>query len=68
MRAPLLKRLRDRWIPPSEVRAEAWSLGRRHAGAVVKGARQELAQPGVPLRRSILLRLVIREALKRDAA
>lgn len=68
MRAPLLQRLRDRWIPPSEVRAEAWALGGRYAGEVVRGARAELAKPGLPLRRSIVLRLVIQRALSEGAA
>ena len=61
-------RIRDRWIPPSEVRAEAWALGGRHAGDVVRGARQELSRPGLPLRRSVLLRLVIRQAMRRGDA
>ncbi len=56
----LLARLSSRWAPPQEVRAEAWALGGRHRGRVVEGARSELRAPGLPLRRALLLRAVIR--------
>ena len=56
----LLARISSRWTPPQEVRAEAWALGGRHRGRVVEGARSELRAPGLPLRRALLLRAVIR--------
>ena len=56
----LIVRLTSRWTPPQEVRAEAWALGGRHRGRVVEGARSELRAPGLPLRRALLLRAVIR--------
>jgi hypothetical protein len=52
--------LRSTWVPPQEVRAEAWALGGRHRGRVLEGARLELAASGLAVRRSILLRAVIR--------
>jgi len=52
--------LRSAWVPPQEVRAEAWALGGRHRGKVLEGARLELATSGLAVRRSILLRAVIR--------
>ena len=55
-----LNSLRARWIPESEIRAEAWALGSRHAGRVLEGARSELKGPGLSFRRAILLRAVIR--------
>ena len=51
-----------RWVPPSEVRAEAWSLSSRYKGDAVGGARTELAAAGVSMRRAVLLRLVIHQA------
>lgn len=56
----LLGGLRSRWIDPQEVRAETWALGVRHHGQVLAGARSELSAPGLPARRSILLKAVIR--------
>ncbi len=56
----LIGRLSARWTPPQDVRAEAWALGGRHRGRVVEGARSELRAPGLPLRRALLLRAVIR--------
>ena len=50
------------WVPPEEVRAETWSMGVLHRGEVVQGARAELRTPGLPMRRAILLRAVIRRA------
>ncbi len=52
--------MRAIWVPPQEVRAEAWALGGRHRGRVLEGARLELAASGLAVRRSILLRAVIR--------
>jgi hypothetical protein len=52
--------LRSNWVPPQEVRAEAWALGGRHRGKVLEGARLELAASGLAVRRAILLRAVIR--------
>jgi hypothetical protein len=52
--------LRSTWVPPQEVRAEAWALGGRHRGRVLEGARMELAARGLAVRRAILLRAVIR--------
>jgi hypothetical protein len=63
----VLSSLRARWIPESEVRAEAWALGGRHAGRVLEGARSELKGPNLSFRRSILLRAVIRSR-RRDRA
>lgn len=51
---------RRSWIAPQEVRAEAWALGCRHRGRVVEGARSELSAPGLPARRAVLLKAVIR--------
>jgi hypothetical protein len=52
--------LRSTWVPPQEVRAEAWALGGRHRGKVLEGARLELAAQGLAVRRAVLLRAVIR--------
>jgi len=52
--------LRSTWVAPQEVRAEAWALGGRHRGKVLEGARLELAESGLDVRRAILLRAVIR--------
>ncbi len=60
MLSGLLARISSRWTAPQEVRAEAWALGGRHRGRVVEGARSELRAPGLPLRRALLLRAVIR--------
>lgn len=54
------ERMRSNWVPPQEVRAEAWALGGRHQGRVLEGARLELATSGLAVRRAILLRAVIR--------
>ena len=47
-------------VSDREVRAEAWALGGRHAGEVVRGARAELADRRLSPRRAVLLRAVIR--------
>ena len=58
--------LRQSWVDPQVVRAEAWALGGRHQGRVTEGAQRELQAPGVSVRRTILLRAVVRaEDLKR---
>ena len=57
----LAERLRSHWIAPHEVRAEVWALGGRHHGQVLEGARSELSAPGLPIRRAILLKAVIRD-------
>ena len=58
--------LRRDWVDPQEVRAEAWALGGRHQGRVLEGAQREMQAPGVSVRRTILLRAVVRsEDLKR---
>ena len=63
--AAFLVWIRGQWTSPSEVRAETWALGGRHAGRVAEGALLELALPGVSVRRAVLLRAVIRSlALK----
>ena len=56
----LFRRFSSRWVAPQDVRAEAWALGGRHRGRVVEGARAELKTPGLPFRRALLLRAVIR--------
>ncbi len=56
----IFSRLARHWIAPHEVRAESWALGGRHQGRVLEGARSELRIPGLPLRRAILLKAVIR--------
>jgi hypothetical protein len=52
--------LRAQWIAPAEVRAEAWALGVRHQGRVIEGARAELAGDALSMRRTVLLKAVIR--------
>lgn len=47
-------------VSETEIRAEAWALGGRHRGDVLVGARAELAAAGLPFRRAMLLRAVIR--------
>lgn len=47
-------------VSEREIRAEAWALGSRHRGDVLTGARAELAAEGLPFRRAMLLRAVIR--------
>jgi hypothetical protein len=54
------RRLRSYWIPQNEVRAEAWALGLRHGGEVLKGALAEVAGTQLSFRRTVLLRAVIR--------
>jgi hypothetical protein len=58
--ARLFDGLRGQWIDPQEIRAETWALGGRHMGRVVEGAREELDAPGLPVRRIVLLKAVIR--------
>lgn len=56
----LVMSVRSQWISPSEVRSEAWALGGRHQGRVLEGAQSELRTGGISVRRTILLRAVIR--------
>ena len=56
----LVASVRAQWISPSEVRSEAWALGGRHQGHVLEGARSELKAAGISVRRTVLLRAVIR--------
>ena len=56
----LMNALRPNRIDPSEIRAETWSLGNRHHGEVLKGARSELNTPDITPRRATLLKAVIR--------
>ena len=63
----LLDSLRSHWIDPSEIRAETWSLGNRHHGEVLKGARSELQTPNITVRRAILLKAVIRSLARKPA-
>ena len=52
--------MRAQWIPPAEVRAEKWALGVRHQGRVMEGAQAELAAEELTMRRTVLLKAVIR--------
>jgi len=55
----------DRLGPSAEeIRAEVWRLGVRHNGEPLAGAREELAGPGVPAGRVVLLRACIRAMTK----
>lgn len=49
----------------AEIRAEVWSLGGRHRGLPLEGARKELAVSGVTPARAQLLRACIRELQRR---
>lgn len=54
------------WLfPPqpsyAEVRAEVWSLGARHLGDALWGARQELDAPDITSSRAFLLRACVRK-------
>lgn len=64
----VLEAFRSRWISRAEVRAEAWALGVRHRGEVLEGARLELTAAGVSVRRSMLLKAVIRSRRPRRRA
>ena len=56
----LVASFRSQWISSSEIRAEVWALGGRHQGRVLEGARSELEAGGISVRRSVLLKAVIR--------
>lgn len=58
--AGLLGALFGSGVTDSEIRAEAWALGGRHQGEVLRGARAELAGDGLSAHRATLLRAVIR--------
>jgi hypothetical protein len=45
----------------AEVRSEIWSLGNRHRGEALEGAREELRAPGLAPARAQLLRACIRQ-------
>ena len=64
----LLASVRAHWIPPTEVRAEAWALGGRHQGRVLEGARAELTTADISFRRAVLLKAVIRSLRGREKA
>jgi hypothetical protein len=51
---------------PAEVRAELWSLGVRHYGNPLEGARQELARHGIAPERARLLQACIRTLNRRQ--
>lgn len=55
-------------VSDMEIRAESWALGGRHRGDVLVGARAELAAGGLPHRRAMLLRAVIRSHTLSPAA
>jgi hypothetical protein len=63
----ILQFFKSHWIGAHEVRREAFALGGRHQGDVLLGARAEMAKPGIPFRRSILLRAVIRSDARAKA-
>ena len=62
-----LKMLQAHWIPEAEVRAEAWALGARHRGEVLEGARRELKAPDLSMRRTILLKAIVRRHSRKGA-
>jgi hypothetical protein len=62
-----LKMLQAHWIPEAEVRAEAWALGTRHRGEVLEGARRELKAPDLSMRRTILLKAIVRRHSRKGA-
>ncbi|CAN7575742.1 hypothetical protein LJR219_004204 [Phenylobacterium sp. LjRoot219] len=53
--------LRGAFPTEAEVRAEIWSLGARHLGSPLEGARGELKSPDLPRERAQLLRACVRE-------
>ncbi|MBI1200164.1 MAG: hypothetical protein GC203_20080 [Phenylobacterium sp.] len=57
---------RRRSPSPAEVRAEVWSLGVRHHGEALEGARRELACHGIAPERAALLRACIRSLNRRQ--
>lgn len=57
---------RGQWVSEADIRAETWALGVRHRGEPLAGARLELKEPAVPVRRSVLLRAVIRDLRHRN--
>ena len=48
-------------ISEAEIRAEIWSLGTRHLGWPLEGARDELKARNIPVRQAMLLRACIRK-------
>lgn len=61
MQIAWLDRLRGVWVSPAEIRSEIWALSARHAGRVCAGARLELNETPLPVRRALLLKAVLRE-------
>ena len=49
----------------AEVRAEIWTLGSRHCGWPLEGAREELKSTGLTAARAQLLRACVRELERR---
>ncbi len=56
----LVKSVRSQWVSPAEVRAETWALGCRHQGRVLEGAQSELKETDLSVRRTVLLKAVVR--------
>lgn len=46
-------------LAEAEVRAEIWHLGVRHLGWPLKGALDELKEPGLSIERAVLLRACV---------
>jgi hypothetical protein len=53
--------LRSASISEADVRAEIWSLGSRHLGRPLEGARDELKAGNILVRQAMLLRACIRK-------
>jgi hypothetical protein len=53
--------LRSASISEADVRAEIWSLGSRHLGRPLEGARDELKAGNISVRQAMLLRACIRK-------
>jgi len=48
-------------VSEAEIRTEIWSLGTRHLGWPLEGARDELKARNIPVRQAMLLRACIRK-------
>jgi hypothetical protein len=62
---PLAWLLRRGLEHQAEVRAEIWRLGTRHLGWPLEGALDELKDPGLSLKRTVLLQACVRELQRR---